>query len=45
LDETALTDSVGVFLQGLFQPGMDGFGAAGKEFAAAITTAAAAQRD
>ena len=45
LNETAADDGVGLFLQGLFEPRIDGFSAAANAFTVAVTTAAASQRD
>ena len=45
LDETAVTGGVGVFLRGLFESSIEGFGAAAQAFTVAVTTAATSQRD
>lgn len=45
LNETAVNDGVAVFLRGLFEARIAGFGAAAQAFTAAVTTAAASQRD
>ena len=45
LDETAVTGGVGVFLRGLFEASIEGFGAAAQAFTVAVTTAATSQRD
>lgn len=45
LNETARNDGVGVFLRGLFESSIEGFGAAAQAFTVAVTTAATSQRD
>ena len=45
LNETERNDGVGVFLRGLFESSIEGFGVAAQAFTVAVTTAATSQRD